>query len=73
VKIFTFAKLAIKIKLISLNLTLKLKSILSFIKRNKGVSAKLILVLSLIDKEANKLLKLVKKVHLIKKRKGLYY
>jgi hypothetical protein len=31
-------------------------------------------VLNLIDKEANKLLELVKKVHLIKeKEKGLYY
>ena len=42
---------------------------LSFNQGNKGVSAKLTLVLSLINKEANKLLKLVKEVHLTKERK----
>jgi hypothetical protein len=35
---------------------------------SKGVLAKLILALSLTNKEANKLLKLVKEVHLIKER-----
>jgi len=41
---------------------------LSFNQGNKGVSAKLTLVLSLINKEANKLLELVREVHLIKER-----
>jgi hypothetical protein len=64
VKSFILAKLAIKIRLLSLKLTLKLKSILS--KSNK-VLTKLTLKLSLIDKKAiKKLLNLIKEVHLIK-------
>jgi len=64
VKSFILAKLIIKIRLLSLKLTLKLKSMLS--KSNK-VSIKLTLKLNLIDKEAIKeLLDLVKEVHLTK-------
>jgi hypothetical protein len=64
IKSLILAKLAIKIRLLSLKFTLKLKSILS--KSNK-VSIKLILKLSLINKEAiKKLLNLIKEVHLTK-------
>jgi hypothetical protein len=64
VKSFILVKLVIRIRLLFLKLTLKLKSIFS--KSNK-VSTKLTLKLNLIDKEAIKeLLDLVKEVYLIK-------
>jgi hypothetical protein len=64
VKSFIFVKLAIRIRLLSLKFTLKLKSILS---KSSKVFTKLILKLSLINKKAIKeLLDFVKEVHLIK-------
>ena len=63
-KSFILAKLIIRIRLLSLKLTLKLKSILS--KSNK-ISTKLMLKLNSINKEAiKKLLDLIKEVHLTK-------
>jgi hypothetical protein len=54
-------------KLLSLKLTLKLKSILSLAK-NKEDFIKLINILSILNKEAIKLLNFVKEVHLFKIR-----
>jgi hypothetical protein len=54
-------------KLLSLKLTLKLKSILSLAK-SKGDYTRLISALSTLNKEAIKLLNLVKEVHLSKIR-----
>ena len=51
----------------SLKLTLKLKSILSLAK-SKGDFIRLISVLSILNKEAIKLLNLIKEVHLSKIR-----
>jgi RNA processing factor Prp31 len=50
---------------LSLKFTLKLKSILNLAK-NKRYFIKLISVLGIIDKEANKLLNFVKEVYLFK-------
>ena len=64
VKSFILVKLAIKIRILFLELTLKLKSILN--KSNK-VLIKLMLKLSLINKKAIKeLLSLVKELYLTK-------
>ena len=64
VKSFALAKLAKGFKLLSLKLTLKLKSILGLAK-SKGDYIRLISALGTLNKEAIKLLNLVK-VHLSK-------
>ena len=58
-------KLAKEFKLLSLKLTLKLKSILSLAKSKRDFT-RLIDMLNTINKEANKLLNLIKEVHLFK-------
>jgi len=58
-------KLIKEFKLLSLKLTLKLKSKLSLAK-SKGDYIKLISVLGTLNKEAIKLLNLIKEVHLFK-------
>jgi len=60
-------KLVKGFKILSLKLTLKLKSILSLAKSKKDYT-KLISILSTLNKEAIKLLDLVKEVHLFKIR-----
>ena len=61
-------KLVKGFKILSLKLTLKLKSILSLAKSKKDYT-KLISILSTLNKEAIKLLDLVKEVHLFEIRK----
>ena len=60
-------KLVKRFRLLSLKLTLKLKSILSLAK-NKGDYIRLISALSTLNKEAIKLLDLIREVHLFKIR-----
>jgi len=67
VKSFALTKLAKEFKLLSLKLTLKLKSILSLAKSKKDY-IRLINALGTSNKEAIKLLNLVKEVHLSKIR-----
>jgi len=63
VKSFVLIKLVKRFRVLSLKLTLKLKSILSLTKSKRDF-IKLISVLSTINKEANKLLDFVKEVYL---------
>jgi hypothetical protein len=65
VKSFELAKLVKRFGLLSLKLTLKLKSILSLAK-SKGDYIKLISALNTLNKEAIKLPDLIKEVHLFK-------
>ena len=68
VKSFIFIKLVKRFRLLSLKLTLKLKSIPSLAK-SKGDYTRPINTLGTLDKEAIKLLNLIKEVHLSKIRK----
>jgi hypothetical protein len=67
VKSFALAKLVKGFRLLSLKFTLKLKSILSLAKSKRDYT-KLINMLSTLNKEAIKLLNLVKEVYLFKIR-----
>jgi hypothetical protein len=67
VKSFALIKLIKGFRLLSLKLTPELKSILSLVK-NKGDYTKLISTLGTLNKEAIKLLNLIKEVHLFKIR-----
>jgi hypothetical protein len=65
VKSFMLIKFVKGFKLLSLKLTLKLKSLLSLAKSKKDF-IKLINILSIINKEANKLLDFIKEVYVFK-------
>jgi hypothetical protein len=67
VKSFVLIKLVKGFKLLSLKLTLKLKSILSLAK-SKGDLIRLINILSILNKKAIKILDFIKEVHLSKIR-----
>jgi len=67
VKSFMLVKLAKGFRLLSLKLTLKLKSILSLAKSKRDY-IRLINILGTLNKEAIKLLNFVKEVHLFKIR-----
>jgi hypothetical protein len=68
IKSFMLIKSIKGFRLLSLKLTLKLKSILSWAKSKRDL-IKLISMLNTINKEANKLLDFVKKVYLFKFKK----